>query len=458
MKKTVLLPFISMFLVFHLVKAFSLDMTFSSWTKGTFPAYHYVNMVQISTPYGNGISVNTCGYPGAFEIYYDFFAYYNEIFVVPPSGTVEVKGYFYYNDTTPHLDRKFLALYLLRPDLSGYLVNVTHILDYAYGDKPGVWYYRTKVISGLTPGEEYLIAFGRNDLCDMDRKLEASWACVDAKARTHVIKVPSQYSTIGGAIAEAFPGDLIEVSSGTYYEHFVIDKDYLKIIGENSSATIIDAKKEGPSIDAVVSITGKNVVLSGFTLRNCPNGDGVTVYGENATVTGNAVMNNTVGIRLLANNSRIARNNIYRNFQGVWMGSNIQNTLFYYNNFFNNTLHVYHQPPCQGANSWDNGIVGNFWSNYLGVDLDGDGLGDMPHVINANNVDYHPLMNPYMQGDVNYDGKVDMKDIAYVAKRFGCVPTEPLWSFHADINDDGKIDMKDISITARKFGKTWAPP
>lgn len=457
MRKAVLLLSIFLFLLFPLVKAFPLDMSLSSWVKGTFPADHYVNMVQISTPYGNGVSVNTCGYPGAFEIYYDFFAYYNEIFVVPPSGTVEVKGYFCYNDTTPHLDRKFLALYLLRPDLSGYLVNATRILDYANGDKPGVWYYRTKVISGLTPGEEYFIAFGRSDLCDMDRRLEASWAFVDAKVRTRVIKVPSQYSTIKLAIAEAFPGDVIEVSSGIYYEHFVIDKDSLKIFGENCSATIIDAKKEGTSLNAVVSIVGRNVVLSGFTIRNCPNGDGVTVYGENATIIGNNILNNSVGIRLHANSSRIARNNVYRNVYGVWMENNVGSTMFYYNSFFNNTLNVYHQSPCQGINAWDNGVVGNFWSDYTGSDADGDGLGDTPHVINANNVDHYPLMNPYMQGDVNYDGKVDMKDIAYVAKRFGCTPAEPLWSFHADINEDGKVDMKDISVTARKFGKTWTP-
>jgi hypothetical protein len=458
MSKTVPLLFIFLFLFFSLAEAFPLDMTLNLWVKGTFPADHYVNIVQISTPYGDGISVNTIGYPGAFDIYYDFFAYYNEVFVVPPSGTVEVRGYFYYNDTTPHLDRKYLALYLLRSDLSGYIVNATHILDYAYGDKPGVWYYRTKVISGLTPGQEYLIAFGRGDLCDMDRRLEASWAAVDANAHGHVIKVPSQYSTIEQAIAEAFPGDVIEVASGIYYEHISIDKEGLKIIGEDCNSTIIDAKKEGVSIGAVVIIIAKNVLLSGFTIQNCPNGDGVTVYGENATIIENNIRNNTVGIRLLAKDCKIARNNVYRNLQGVWMESDVENCVFYFNNFFNNTLHVYHQSPCQGLNSWDNGFVGNFWSNYTGMDMNEDGLGDVPYVINENNVDHYPLMNPYMRGDVNYDKKIDMKDIAFVARRFGCTPTEPLWNFHADINEDGKIDMKDISITARNFGKTWTYP
>ena len=50
-------------------------------------------------------------------------------------------------------------------------------------------------------------------------------------------------------------------------------------------------------------------------------------------------------------------------------------------------------------------------------------------------------------------GAVDMKDIAYVAKRFSTDPSKPLWDPNADINGDGKIDMKDIATVAKNFGK-----
>lgn len=56
-------------------------------------------------------------------------------------------------------------------------------------------------------------------------------------------------------------------------------------------------------------------------------------------------------------------------------------------------------------------------------------------------------------GDVNKDGRVDMKDVGYVAKRFMCLPNDPLWDLNADINSDGKIDMKDTSTVARHFGE-----
>jgi hypothetical protein len=57
--------------------------------------------------------------------------------------------------------------------------------------------------------------------------------------------------------------------------------------------------------------------------------------------------------------------------------------------------------------------------------------------------------------DVNGDGRVDMKDIGYVARRFMCVPSDPLWDSIADLNSDGKIDMKDISTVARHFGEHY---
>lgn len=56
----------------------------------------------------------------------------------------------------------------------------------------------------------------------------------------------------------------------------------------------------------------------------------------------------------------------------------------------------------------------------------------------------------YIVGDLNGDGKVDIKDISTVAKAFG--QTVPPISPNLDVNEDWKIDIRDISIVARHFG------
>lgn len=62
-----------------------------------------------------------------------------------------------------------------------------------------------------------------------------------------------------------------------------------------------------------------------------------------------------------------------------------------------------------------------------------------------------------LTGDLNHDGKIDMKDIAAVARAFGSRPGDPLWNPAADFDNSGKVDMKDIAIVARAFGIITIP-
>ena len=73
-------------------------------------------------------------------------------------------------------------------------------------------------------------------------------------------------------------------------------------------------------------------------------------------------------------------------------------------------------------------------------------------------VGYYSITNTTFQvtliGDINHDGKVDMKDIGITVKAFGTTPTSPNWNPSADVNKDGKVDMKDIGTVVADFGKT----
>jgi hypothetical protein len=66
---------------------------------------------------------------------------------------------------------------------------------------------------------------------------------------------------------------------------------------------------------------------------------------------------------------------------------------------------------------------------------------------------YAPLVGDITGPNGWPDGKVNILDIALVAKSFGTDPSKPLWNSKADINGDGRIDMLDISTVAKHFDR-----
>ena len=123
---------------------------------------------------------------------------------------------------------------------------------------------------------------------------------------------------------------------------------------------------------------------------------------------------------LNCNDTLVYDNNIFGNSRGI----NLQNGLLmsdswnapisqgsrnmiFHNNFFNNSenANVEHKYPNKVTGlvngtaivSWDNGTVGNYWSDYQlkypnATEIDASGIGNMPYVIDKNNIDYYPLM------------------------------------------------------------------
>lgn len=83
-------------------------------------------------------------------------------------------------------------------------------------------------------------------------------------------------------------------------------------------------------------------------------------------------------------------NNIANNGKGVHLNAIEKTNEFYLNNFVNNTIQVEHY----GVATWNKGSQGNYWDNYMGVDNNGDGKGDTPYIIDENNQDNYPLMEP----------------------------------------------------------------
>ena len=102
-------------------------------------------------------------------------------------------------------------------------------------------------------------------------------------------------STISAAVAAASPGDLIQVSQGTYKEAVVITKA-LSLVAATGSHPTIDATglSNGIFVNGLSApnLVVSNVLISGFTVENAKFEGILVVNGTNITITDSHVLNN----------------------------------------------------------------------------------------------------------------------------------------------------------------------
>jgi len=142
-----------------------------------------------------------------------------------------------------------------------------------------------------------------------------------------------------------------------------------------------------------VTFGASNNTISGNNITN--NYVGIFVYmGGDNIISENYITSNGLGIWIAGGSNRIIRNDITNN--GVGVSVDIGGNIIYHNNFVNNTVQAAVNEASSAINIWDDSYPsgGNYWSNYKGTDNNGDGVGDSPYIIDENNQDNSPLVNP----------------------------------------------------------------
>ena len=130
---------------------------------------------------------------------------------------------------------------------------------------------------------------------------------------------------------------------------------------------------------------------------------GASFYDE--SLAGGVVLDTACRSNSVVSND-IESNQIGANSEGA-----NENNILYYNNFIDN---VESNAKDTTKNDWNKKgeSIGNYWSDYTGIDADGDGIGDTPYPIEGgDNEDVYPLMDssnpqePIIEGPTKHDKK-----------------------------------------------------
>lgn len=154
------------------------------------------------------------------------------------------------------------------------------------------------------------------------------------------------------------------------------------LIGTSYAYTIIDGSENIFYDNIIKDSYGLRVTSNqNIITRNNVTGGSISVSGLNNTVCVNRI-NNGFGLTVAGHNNWYFANQVQDNTIGADTGgleSYSSNNLIFQNNFIANKDQIKNYD--NEGNFWDNGNSGNYWSDYNGTDINGDGIGEQPYFI-----------------------------------------------------------------------------
>ena len=202
--------------------------------------------------------------------------------------------------------------------------------------------------------------------------------------------------------------------SGTELAPYIIeDETFMYSSGAGECLRIFNSRKY--FIVRNCTIVNSHPALAGLHLNNVTNGQ---IFDNDIVFNGYGIVYIDVNNTLISNNDI----SIYSDY-GVWLLEDCDNNIINGNTVNGNggdygvvldtdndnnliyenyvTNHAITNAIDDGANNdWNNTVIGNYWDDYTGYDMDVDGIGDDPYSItgSAGNFDYLPIWD--LQGPI----------------------------------------------------------
>jgi len=170
-------------------------------------------------------------------------------------------------------------------------------------------------------------------------------------------------------------------------KNYVTKNYYGILLSDSDDNLVIDNRAEENLRSEIISNFGMGISLQDNSSDNI--------------VARNIVHKNFNGLELTRGTTSnvVYSNNVSDNTNGIRVDKNFGN-LIYHNNFIKNTVNLYDNAT---HNFW-NASFGNYYSDYKGVDKNGDGIGDKPYKVpkgSSEAWDARPLMRPCNTSELN---------------------------------------------------------
>ena len=235
---------------------------------------------------------------------------------------------------------------------------------------------------------------------------------------------------LNNSIAGNGNGVYLDSTNNSLVSNAIVNNSYVGVTLSDADLILIDSNEiSNNNMGIYLYMSSFNTIFQNNILNNP--GGGITISSADSnSIIGNNISNNGNGINSLqsssnnvtrnsissntregltffswSNSNTITSNIIINNFLGIYLSNSDGNNIT--NNLFVNTINardrfganVWNVEKTEGVNIMGGRFIGgNFWHDYLGDDLDGDGLGDtsLPHTCDGEiqeGGDYVPLVS-----------------------------------------------------------------